>query len=382
MLLPHYGRIMSIFKWYCADGGGDVFCLSWNAFSQFCHDIDIMGALQIKDIDTLFIATNVASMRARQVATIAAHNDRAAMRFEFLEALVRLAKARYVKRKGSVTHADAVRMFLDEYLLPNAKWDNGHKFRHDELWTQTVDMVYKAYEADLIRTYDAYSGRYKLPGDKPWMSYEEFVELISAAGLYTGGDNFNKSTVKQTFLFSMQLVMQELVTTKHHQMERVEFYEAVSRGPCTCCAAGIEASPASLPCIHNHRLHELQSCLIKTHPCRCTRSFPLCSSPCLRLSSKMAQRQLHHHQGPPRALHRAAPRGLPPAVRRKQGHVNHQPLVVVAVVAAVVVSPLLVLQATAAPAVAAHHPVHRPRRHQGGRRRGQQTDTIEHQNET
>ena len=96
----------------------------------------------------------------------------------------------------------------------------------------------------------------------------------------------------------------------------------------------------------------------------------------------MAQRQLHHHQGPPRALHRAAPRGLPPAVRRKQGHVNHQPLVVVAVVAAVVVSPLLVLQATAAPAVAAHHPVHRPRRHQGGRRRGQQTDTIEHQNET
>ena len=93
----------------CSEGGsGDPFGIPWNQFTEFCQSCLLQDKqhLKLKDIDTLFIATNVPSEKARVVQTVPKKSGNALARFEFLEALVRLAKVRAVTPQCSVVEGE------------------------------------------------------------------------------------------------------------------------------------------------------------------------------------------------------------------------------------------------------------------------------------
>lgn len=208
-LRMHYRIIKAMFKHYATTSDGDWFSIKWMAFSDFCavikararrapvfvrvcpcggdgklnrlaaRDPAVLYKLEmlmlmlmtqvidndkctIKDIDSIFIATNVQAVtrakmdlnpdralvcsssqsrasRGRSGAVAQAPScARAQVRYEFLEVLCRLAMTKFVATKKNNSPADAVERLLREHVLPNAQWDDGHGFRVNVLWKEQV----------------------------------------------------------------------------------------------------------------------------------------------------------------------------------------------------------------------------------------------------
>jgi len=86
-------------------------------------------------------------------------------------------------------------------------------------------MVIRRYKKKLDALFAKHAGRHVLPGDKPWMSFEEYTELITASGLCS--NEFSKSATRPCFVDALMLAENELTTTAHTEMCHVEYYEMV-----------------------------------------------------------------------------------------------------------------------------------------------------------
>ena len=86
-----------------------------------------------QDLDTIFIATNVKGRMALE-----ANPDRALTRFEFMECIVRVAAAKYVKSKRLEAASDAMAALLEEHVRPHAVFEDPDEFREKHLFTEEV----------------------------------------------------------------------------------------------------------------------------------------------------------------------------------------------------------------------------------------------------
>lgn len=90
----HYQLFYSAFVYYAATGGGDPYHMTLNSFTSFLDDCQIPDpdsqAIKRSDCDTIFIVANfVIDKKAKENAV---NNEQALMRFEFMEALVRICE--------------------------------------------------------------------------------------------------------------------------------------------------------------------------------------------------------------------------------------------------------------------------------------------------
>lgn len=93
-LKEHYWTLCSAFLYFAATGSGDLFHLSLNSFTAFLDDCSIVDAnTKRSDCDTVFIVANFAT--DKKSPEYAHNNEQALMRFEFMEALVRIGKSLY-----------------------------------------------------------------------------------------------------------------------------------------------------------------------------------------------------------------------------------------------------------------------------------------------
>lgn len=109
--------------------------MPWNQFTEFCQVCLLQdnSTMKLKDIDTLFIATNVPSERARVVQTQARKSGNVLVRFEFLESIVRLAKKKFFNTGAAPNYADAVEMLLKNHILPLGPHEDVIDFRETHL---------------------------------------------------------------------------------------------------------------------------------------------------------------------------------------------------------------------------------------------------------
>jgi len=87
--------------------------------------------------------------------------------------------------------------------------------------------MYKAYKPALDAVYAKFSGRKAAPGQKSFMSREEWSDLCSQAGLIN--DLFPARDVDLTYCLAMSLRQDEQREYKHMEMTFVEFLEALGR---------------------------------------------------------------------------------------------------------------------------------------------------------
>lgn len=104
---------------------------------------------------------------------------------------------------------------------------NSEEWRWKKYICEEVDLVYKAYKPVLDAIYTKFSGRKAIPGQKPFMSREEWMELCTQAGLVN--DTFPSRDVDLTYCLAMSVRVDELRETKHMEMMFVEFLEALGR---------------------------------------------------------------------------------------------------------------------------------------------------------
>ena len=72
------------------------------------------------------------------------NDDRALIRFEFLEILIRIVRGKYIETKKELTIADGLERLITEHILPTK--DTGYTwqaFRNDHLWEYQVNELFE-----------------------------------------------------------------------------------------------------------------------------------------------------------------------------------------------------------------------------------------------
>lgn len=153
------------------------------------------------------------------------------VRYEFMEILVRIAVDRFIRNRICSNVVDATRKFFNETFLPNTS-----EFERSEIWRtslyfcEEIDLVYKVHRDLLESVYKKFSGKKTLPGQKAFMSLEEFRELCRQVKM---DETLTARDFDLNFVLSMMAQVDEVYKKRHLEMSFVEFLEAFAR----CCEA-------------------------------------------------------------------------------------------------------------------------------------------------
>jgi hypothetical protein len=144
-LLAHVETLYSVYGYYCATGDAyDGFCLGLNEFSRFVDDCEIpepaSKGCRKTDLLTIFIS----ACSAEDPAVAALGLDRALLRHQWLQVIVRIAIAKFVHSGETGDVSDALDFLVSEFILPNvspsAKHDHD-RFRRQQLYTERTELV-------------------------------------------------------------------------------------------------------------------------------------------------------------------------------------------------------------------------------------------------
>jgi hypothetical protein len=142
-----YSTIMDAFEFYSVMGTSltQAYTIQMNAFNDFVDDCKItdLQTCKRKDIDTIFIVANLEEDKQSKINK--ANDDRALMRFEFLDCVVRIAIAKYLKSGATNDVSDALVMLCEQNIKPNLDAEAVHDsndFRKSRLYFEAVDKIY------------------------------------------------------------------------------------------------------------------------------------------------------------------------------------------------------------------------------------------------
>jgi hypothetical protein len=93
----HYKLLLSLFDYYCVISnqmGRGAFSIQQNSYNKMCQDAGLIDRVcTVEECGKIFVAVNFETDKAS--ADAEANEDRALMRFELLEALLRIAVRKY-----------------------------------------------------------------------------------------------------------------------------------------------------------------------------------------------------------------------------------------------------------------------------------------------
>jgi len=118
-----------------------------------------------------------------------------------MEIMVRLAKDKYIKNGACQNVTDATKMLYNDCLKQLFCKFDCHLWRKNILWCEENDLVYKRMFRAVTSLYEKYSGKYALPGAVKYMSLDEFITLVTDAGVVN--ENFGAREISPLFNLSM-----------------------------------------------------------------------------------------------------------------------------------------------------------------------------------
>jgi hypothetical protein len=210
-----YNTIMDAYEFYSVMGTSmsSLFTITLNSYSDFVGDCNIPDAksktCKRKDLDTIFIVANVEEDKSSKVNK--ANDDRALMRFEFLECVVRIAVQKYLRSGDTDDVSDAVRMLCDRNIRPNLGKEavnDSNDFRRERMYNEAVDMVLKKHNKRLQMIFKVFAQpkigltKYQLMNMDEWMYLCKTCELFDS--------DFTQREGKLAFAWSQMAVADEV----------------------------------------------------------------------------------------------------------------------------------------------------------------------------
>eukprot|EP00753_Platysulcus_tardus_P010744 PLAT3014.1.p1 GENE.PLAT3014.1~~PLAT3014.1.p1 ORF type:complete len:474 (+),score=260.16 PLAT3014.1:39-1460(+) len=201
VLVTHFVTLRDAFKFYAGLGGsGNPFTVSLNEFTQFTSKCGIMDWERINpaSISGVFIATNVERNADGSLAKDDSNPDRELVRFEFIEALLRLAMKKF---EGSFADQPSaqLRHLLDAHVVPHVTRLLGNRVR-EQLRAEAVQAVYR----DNLDSLRAVFRHYVLPASRvrprDYLTLTDYVRLVDDAAI--SADKLSKRDVKLSFIDS------------------------------------------------------------------------------------------------------------------------------------------------------------------------------------
>jgi Ni,Fe-hydrogenase I cytochrome b subunit len=160
-LFTQYARIKDTYKHFSViSNQTEVPSIAMNSFTEFINQTEIIDGrtLKLADIDLLFITTKSSSTKHPL------NPDRALVRYQFMEILVRIALDKFLKHRVCENPLEALQRLFDEKLISIMDNYAIHNWRELKMWSENCDTVFKAYLPILKDIYKRYSGSKVKPG--------------------------------------------------------------------------------------------------------------------------------------------------------------------------------------------------------------------------
>ena len=113
LLWANYKALKETYKFFASyNPSGDVWSISSNPLTDFVNQAGLVDGktLKLSDVDLKFIATCSSALEWKGNFR---NPERALVRFQFLEFLVRLAEDKYIKSKLTNSHFEATSMLIE-----------------------------------------------------------------------------------------------------------------------------------------------------------------------------------------------------------------------------------------------------------------------------
>eukprot|EP00878_Enallax_costatus_P045018 GHUV01053851.1.p1 GENE.GHUV01053851.1~~GHUV01053851.1.p1 ORF type:complete len:472 (+),score=157.43 GHUV01053851.1:213-1628(+) len=233
MLKKHYQAFYSVFVYYAA-GGNDPYHMPLNAYSSLLDDAGIPDpeSLSCKrsDCDTIFIVCNF--QPDKNSPDVAVNDEHALMRFEFMEAVVRLALAKYGKGQATDDLGIAVELLFERNLLPRLPpmaMLVSNDFRTERLYTEEVDLLFKQHQNLLKALYSRYHLKPSGGGLRPKVvKLDGWLALMTDAKLIDS--QFTLADANLAFLWARMYVIDEIKDyVRYTSLSFTDFLEALGR---------------------------------------------------------------------------------------------------------------------------------------------------------
>eukprot|EP00210_Caulerpa_lentillifera_P000601 g582.t1 len=231
VLKDNYWSLCSAFLYYAATGNGDPFHLSLNSYTSFLDEASIVDAsTKRSDCDTIFIISNFVPDKKAPEHVV--NNEQALMRFEFVEAIVRIGILRYYKNGEAGDLASAIELLFENNIkrsLSAEMFVHSNIFRKNRLYVEEVDLLFKRHSNLLRAVYSRYRTkpaggglRHKVVKLDGWLQLMEDTCLIDA--------DFTLLDAQLCYLRSRMWVQDEIKDyAKYESLSFVDFLEALAR---------------------------------------------------------------------------------------------------------------------------------------------------------
>ena len=267
VLQRHTHAVYAVYGYYCVNGQShDRFVMGLNEYASFCRECAIADETSRHchqtHVDAVFVAADAeeqvderkirASGGGGKQAAAAQRKqneqnvDRALMRFEWLQALVRIAVIKYAKEESTEqggaeasgpTLAPALERLLTEAVLPKVPVEALHDsdvFRRQRLYTHEVAAVFARYDTSLKAVYETFSAakfdarQTDTRARASLMELDEWTLLLQSAGLLDG--LFTKRHASLCFVWAQPFTTDDLKRrTALVHLQYVDFLEALAR---------------------------------------------------------------------------------------------------------------------------------------------------------
>lgn len=221
-LRSNYRVFRESYKTLSSYSGSEIPCVGSNTFVELLTQSNVFDNLYaISDFGVNWNSSMVPSIKNQLY-----NPGSSLVRYEYLEIITRVAYDRYIRTKSTNALYEAIQSLMTDHLLPKLQSLCTDKWRTEYL-TETTDVTLKCHKPIFDALYKKYSGKKALPGQKPFMSLEEFRDLCNSSGLVN--DSFSTREIDTCFTVSMMTQVDELYKKKHTEMSYVEFLEAICR---------------------------------------------------------------------------------------------------------------------------------------------------------
>jgi hypothetical protein len=222
-LQNYYPIIRESYKTLSSYSGGDLPCIGTNTMTDLLSTCKVFDQnYSITDFGVNWNTVLVQTVKNQQF-----NPGNALIRYEFLEILVRIAFDKYCRTKLTSTLTEALNFLFQNHLIDKFQALRSDEWRLSKYRVEITDVTLKAHKALFDALYKKFSGRKSMPGQKSFMSIEEFRDICNGAGLVT--DTFSTREIDVCFYQAMMTQVDELFCKRHTEMNYVEFLEAITR---------------------------------------------------------------------------------------------------------------------------------------------------------
>lgn len=247
VLWSFYETIIALYRFRCTFGSGDVMVMTLLKWIAFCRDTKIIGGkVTVSALDSIFVRVNVeesldegaldANQHANSLSIVQdpMNPNHAFVRYEFMEALVRVA---FIKYEEDVASVRLNNLILNH--VTNAMTDliGGFKIRL-RILAEPCQEVFTKYRNKLNRDFSSYKNKIG-QGNTECMSYKGFEKLMVDSGIMNGSDNSNGPISRRVVATAFTLAQDEThgtsnssdSTSNQHlkDMTYLEFLEGLTR---------------------------------------------------------------------------------------------------------------------------------------------------------